>query len=95
MEKFSFTITTAKKGFHELTLLAATFDEQEEWVTAIEEQMHSLTNDGQSPGGGTSPSSPLKDKSGWLDLAGACNHHNHHNTPNSVFQCVSDIVMRV
>jgi len=72
-EKYAIKIKTHKKGFHELTLLAQNFEEQEAWVNAIDRHMQSLQGGEQSSLGG-GESSPLHDKSGWLDLMGACKH---------------------
>lgn len=73
MEKFAFTIQTKKHELGAMTWLAGSFDEQEEWATAIASHLkHASASDGggspsaesSSPGGG-----PV-DKHGWLDLEG-------------------------
>ena len=75
MEKFAFTIRTKKKEFPELTWLAASFDEQEEWVSAIESHIKSVSlghifPDGNSSPDLGSPSEIAADKQGWLGLEG-------------------------
>lgn len=74
MEKFSFTIRTKKAGFEELTWLAASFDEQDEWVAAIESHLNVSAGAsalGNSPNDNTTSihSIPVN-KQGWLDIAG-------------------------
>ena len=75
MEKFSFKIRTKKPGLEELTWLAASFDEQEEWATAIESHLKLAGGASVlSPDGQGSPDLNLRnlpvDKQGWLDMAG-------------------------
>ena len=74
MERFSFTIRTKKAGFEELTWLAASFDDQDKWVAAIESHLSVATGAsalGNSPDGNTaSINSVPVDTQGWLDMAG-------------------------
>jgi hypothetical protein len=74
VEKFALTIRTRKNGFHELTLLASSFDEQEEWGNAIQTQLKSLTTSGDGSGSPDEASPSVNalpvELKGWLDFAG-------------------------
>lgn len=70
IEKFAFTIRTKQTGFREMTWLANSFEDQEEWVVAIASHLKSASsvNGDESPDG-KSPSGTSFDKKGWLDLS--------------------------